>query len=178
MPRPPVTLAIAGAALALAALPVAAQRPHLDLGGGASFPVGTLGDAQDAGWHALVAIGYRPPLSGLGFRLDGSYHRLHSPGTGDTPGRDFRALAVTGNVVREGPALAVRPYVLAGAGLYRTELEGGEARTHPGATLGAGLRFHLLAVDAFVEARYHAMLDALPGGGTGHLVPLTLGITF
>jgi opacity protein-like surface antigen len=181
MPRTLSALVATTAALALAAAPAAAQRPQVSLGGGASFPTSDLGDAQDAGWHGLVSMGYRPPLLPIGFRIDGMSRRLGAQSVGGSAGRDFRAMAVTGNVVLEAPALAVRPYLIGGAGLYNTKFEGAEGRSNAGFNVGAGLRFHLLAFDSFVEARYHTVVDALGTGDNeraAHFVPVTFGISF
>ncbi|HEU4630257.1 MAG TPA: outer membrane beta-barrel protein [Gemmatimonadaceae bacterium] len=181
MPRTLSTLLAATAALALAAAPAAAQRPQISLGGGATFPLDDLGDVQDAGWHGLVAMGYRPPLFPLGFRIDGMYHQLGGQGVGGVAAGDFRTIAVTGNVVLEAPALAVRPYVIGGVGLYNTKFEGAEGRSNVGFNAGVGLRFHLLDFDSFVEARYHTALDALGStedGRAARYVPVTFGISF
>lgn len=181
MSRTLSALVAATTALALATAPAAAQRPQVSLGGGATFPLDDLGDAQDVGWHGLIAMGYRPPLFPIGFRIDGMYHQLGGQDVGGGTAGDFRAIAVTGNVVLEAPALAVRPYVIGGVGLYNTKFEGAEGRNNIGFNVGAGLRFHLLDFDSFVEARYHTALDALGGPNderAARFVPVTFGISF
>ena len=174
-------LAVAVAALAISATAAEAQRPQLGIGGGTSLPTSDLGEAQAAGWHGLVSMGYRPPMFPLGFRLDGSYHSLAGEQVGGLPDRNFRAVSVTGNVVAEAPGLAVRPYLVGGAGYYNTKLQGLESRDSFGLNGGVGLKFRLMDFESFVEARYHHAIDAL---GTGNdkraasFVPVTFGISF
>ena len=179
MIRNPSKLTIAAAALALAASTAAAQRPTVGVGGGATFPVGDVGDQNGAGWHGLITMGYRPAASVLGFRLDGMYHDM---GADDVAGaRDLRAIALTGNLVVEMPGTAVRPYLIGGAGLYNTRFEGLESSNNLGLNAGAGLKFRFYDFDTFVEARYHAALDAVTRNGedrSAQFVPVTFGISF
>ena len=172
-------LTVAAAALALTAAAAGAQRPTVGLGGGATFPVDDVGETNGAGWHGLVTMGYRPAASALGFRLDGMYHDL---GADDVAGaRDLRAIALTGNIVLEMPGMNVRPYLVGGAGLYNTRFEGLESNNNLGLNAGVGLKFRFMEFDTFVEARYHAALDAVQRGGedrAAQFVPVTFGISF
>ena len=177
------TLATA-AALALvagSAGSAAAQRPQVGIGGGATLPVSDLSDIQSTGWHGLVTMGYRPAMSPVGFRLDGMYHSLGGEETGPGTNRDFRAIALTGNVVVEAPGMAVRPYLIGGAGLYNTKLEGAESKNNLGINGGLGLKFRVMDFDTFVEARYHTAIDALGSGDnerSASFVPITFGVSF
>ena len=176
------TFVAASTMLAVAATSAAAQaRPQLSLGGGVTLPTGDLGEGADAGWHGQVSLGYRPPLYPVGFRIDGAYTDLGA----SNAGADFRAVSVTGNVVIEAPGLVVRPYLIGGVGLYNTKISTLDSRNNFGVNGGAGLRFRLMDFDAFVEARYHAALDALPGATlvddgerSAQYVPITFGIAF
>jgi hypothetical protein len=173
--------AIALAALTVSAAAAEAQRPQLTIGGGTSLPTSDLGEALAAGWHGMVSMGYRPPMFPLGFRLDGAYHSLGGEQVGGMPDRNFRAVSVTGNVVAEAPGLAVRPYLVGGAGLYNTKLQGLESRNSLGLNGGVGLKFRLMDFESFVEARYHHALDALGSGDdkrAASFVPVTFGISF
>ncbi|HEX5579962.1 MAG TPA: outer membrane beta-barrel protein [Gemmatimonadaceae bacterium] len=166
------------AALVLTAGAAHAQRPQVGIGAGASIPVSDLSDANAAGWHGLVTMGYRPAMSPVGFRLDGMYHDMKGE---QALNPDFRAIAVTGNVVLEAPGMAVRPYLIAGAGLYNTKLQGAESKNNLGLNGGAGLKFRLAGFDTFVEARYHTAIDALGSGSnetSASFVPITFGVSF
>lgn len=164
--------------LSAAATTAAAQaRPQLSVGGGVTLPTGDLGDATDAGWHGQLSLGYRPPLYPVGFRIDGAYHDLGA----SSGGADFRAISVTGNVVVEAPGLVVRPYLIGGVGLYNTKAGELDGRNNLGVNGGAGLRFRLMELDAFVEGRYHAAFDAFGSGDdetSAQYVPITFGISF
>lgn len=169
---------VSALALAATATSAAAQaRPQLSLGGGVTLPTGDLGEGTDAGWHGQVSLGYRPPLYPVGFRIDGAYHDLGA----SSGGADFRAISVTGNVVVEAPGLVVRPYLIGGVGLYNSKVATLDGRNNFGVNGGAGLRFRLMELDAFVEARYHAALGAIGSGDderAAQYVPITFGIAF
>jgi hypothetical protein len=155
-----------------------AQRPQLSVGGGTSLPTGNLGQSQAAGWHGQVSMGYRPAMSPIGFRIDGMYHDL---GSDLTNGSNFRTVAVSGNAVVEAPGMAVRPYLVGGAGLYNTKFQGAQSRNNLGLNGGVGLKFRMLDLESFVEARYHTALDATGTGSTeraASFVPITFGISF
>jgi opacity protein-like surface antigen len=171
-------LVAATAALVLTAGAAAAQRPQLSIGGGTSLPTGDLGTSQAAGWHGQVSMGYRPAMSPVGFRIDGMYHDLAAEATS---GANFRTVAVSGNAVIEAPGMAVRPYLIGGAGLYNTKFQGVQSRNNLGLNGGVGLKFRMLDLETFVEARYHTALDAA-GPSTdqraANFVPITFGISF
>ena len=175
MLRRSFALASALALAATASTAVAQARPQLSVGGGVTLPTGDLGEGADAGWHGQVSLGYRPPLFPLGFRIDGNYNDVGGSAA------DFRAISVTGNVVLEAPGIAVRPYLIGGAGLYNTKVGSLEGRNNLGLNGGAGLRFRLMDFDAFVEGRYHAALNALGADDderAAQYIPITFGISF
>ena len=171
-------ITIATAALALTAGAAAAQRPQLSVGGGVAVPTGDLGQAQSAGWHGQVSMGYRPPLFPLGFRVDGLYHDM----AGDLEGAaNFRTAAVSGNLVLEAPGLVVRPYLIGGVGYYNTKFQNTTSRNDVGLNGGVGLKFRLADLESFVEARYHTAMNAIgPEGNerSARFVPITFGISF
>src|ERR1700744_1569627 len=52
-----------------------AQNPlHFNVAAGAAVPTGDFGNAADVGYNLTVGLGLRPPLSPLGFRVEGSYN--------------------------------------------------------------------------------------------------------
>jgi hypothetical protein len=171
-------LVLTAAALAVSAGTAAAQRPQLSVGGGVAVPAGDLGEAQSAGWHGQISMGYRPPMYPVGFRVDGLYHDM----AGDFAGASsFRTAAVSGNVVLEAPALAVRPYLIGGVGYYNTKFQGNASRDGVGLNGGVGLKFRLADLESFVEARYHTAMDAIGPDGSeraARFVPITFGVSF
>ena len=69
---------------------------------------------------------------------------------------------------------AVRPYVVAGAGTYRTDLGGGPREIHFGYGWGGGVQFGRSRVKPYAEVRVLRIAD----GGTPRIVPLSLGVRF
>src|SRR3954468_9666361 len=77
---------LAVAAFALMA-PVAMAQAQLKfgVGAGASVPSGDLADGVETGYHALVTAGIKPPLSPVGFRVDGMFNQFgFKGGSGDS----------------------------------------------------------------------------------------------
>jgi opacity protein-like surface antigen len=86
----------------------------------------------------------------------------------------------------------VRPYVIAGIGMYKSEFEvsfegvsGSFDDTRVGFNGGAGVRFGLGGLAAFVEARYHTTtievdLDDFGTSGSQRIsfIPVSFGIQF
>lgn len=66
----------------------------------------------------------------------------------------------------------VQPYLLAGAGTYRTELSIGIRELHFGLAGGAGATFGRGRIRPFVEARVLRVVD----GGTPRIIPIALGV--
>ena len=88
----------------------------------------------------------------------------------------MRRVTAGGHRPRAAPGAGRR-----GAGLYHTKVANADGRNNLGLNGGGGLRFRLMDFDAFVEARYHAALNAI-GSGDGEraaqYVPITFGIAF
>lgn len=168
-----------------AALLFPAHRAHaqpmssLGVAAGATVPVGNYGDFTEVGYHAMLVLDVHPPLSPLGFRLDGMFSELNFSDEVASSGKS-RIWAGTANLVYNTGALG--PYLIGGLGLYGTSISGtnvviGTTRTETklGINGGVGLRIPLTGFHAFIEARYHKVFDS---DDDVAIVPLTFGVVF
>ena len=98
-------------------------------------------------------------------------------------------LGGTANAVFAFPSASpIRPYLLAGPGLYngKTTIDGlgsSESQTKLGMNAGAGFDFGMGKAQLFAEARFNAILkgtvDATSGAEkTAYMIPLTVGLRF
>ncbi len=180
---------IRGAVLGLAVL-VGAQAAHAQglsfgVGGGIVVPTGSLADATGTGWNGTAQLRVKPPVSPLGFQVDAFYTRFSLDGVdGHT-----RMLGGTANALFAFPSASpVRPYLLAGPGLYngKTTIDGlgsSQSDTKFGMNAGAGFDFGMGKAQLFAEARFHAIfkgaVDATSGNETtAYMIPLTVGLRF
>jgi hypothetical protein len=161
------------------AVEVAAQdRPFtFGLAGGASFPLGEIADEYDAGFHLaglfeLASLGNLP----LGLRLEGGFQKF----THDD--ESLTHLFGRVNAVRDLGASGL--YLIGGVGLYNSEEDHGGhdhdgddhgAETFFGFNGGAGWRTAVGPLNAFVEARFHTVLDDVH---TQFFVPISVGFRF
>lgn len=152
---------------ALSAAPAAAQS-RIILGGGSSLALGKLADSLLApiaggannGPHAVLGYEYISK-SGLGFRVDGMWHRLSTDlnTTGDKV--RLRVLNVTGDLVYVLPtAGGAKPYLLGGGGFYSIKptgdgVSGAETINKFGLNVGAGLDVNAGRIVIFTEGRFH-----------------------
>ncbi|HKO14761.1 MAG TPA: outer membrane beta-barrel protein [Gemmatimonadaceae bacterium] len=174
MIRFPFLAAVLAGALCLAARALHAQSgAALGVEVGATAPVSDYGNGRDLGYHLGVALDVRAPLTPIGFRADGMYHELKFTNR-DAKTRIWAATADI--VVHGGGAPALTPYLLGGAGIYnvrRPEFLGQSSVTNAGVNVGGGLRFGLTGFSAFIEARYHKVIDQ-----DVRIVPITFGLLF
>ena len=177
---------LVSALLVVVALPAAAQmKPTFGVSAGASFPTGDFGDAFKSGYNVNALLGFRPPVSPVGFRIEGMYSRFDFKGT-NAGGVHTNMLAGIGNVVigGGGPEGTVHPYAIGGVGIYnlKTAANGTESpgETKAGFNIGAGLDLPLSGITAFVEARYHIVLtgSGTDGGSNTAFVPVSVGVRF
>lgn len=179
------------ASLALAGTPAAAhaqQGATFAVSGGASVPLGDLGDFTSTGYHVQLSLEGRPPaVAAPTLRVDGLYAGFG----GKDGGAGVNLWTINANIVfnaaRDRASGGVRPYFLGGVGYYnvKPDLDGAEGRGVFGFDAGAGLNFELgEGLGAFVEARYHHALNAFEGGlltgedRPARFVPVTFGIRF
>jgi len=188
----------------LATSPVEAQTlqavrtTDFALSAGVSFPQGDAGDVFDTGFIVSGAVNYRPVNSLLGYRVEGLYTRLGAEmgNTLDTPGESyslsgrFGVLGLTGNVVLNIPtASAIRPYLIGGAGAYRTTTKWSmecslcsqatpsvsKTDTDFGLNGGAGVEFRLGTLRPYVEGRFHSIFTS---GDNVNFIPVQIGLRF
>lgn len=166
--------AVLAAALVLIAPTVQAQT-SLIFAAGATMPIGSTGDGLDAGYHATIGVGIKPPLAPLGARVEGMFNENAFKGASDAK---MRIMAVTANGTWTA---APQAYLIGGLGMYNSKCAGtcgllaGESDTDFGFNIGGGLNIPLTGLGVFVEARLHMIQSE---GETMKLLPITVGIKF
>jgi hypothetical protein len=149
------------------------------LGGGATFPLGEIGDEFEAGLHinGLVQSG---ALGALPFGLRGEVGYQTFSHDDDT----LRHIVGRVNAVIPFAGRSdAQPYLIAGVGLYNSKEEtdhgdhthGGEAENFLGLNAGVGIRWSLGGLNTFVEARFHNVFD---DHHAQRFIPFSLGILF
>lgn len=176
-------------AIAFAATSAAAQVRGV-VGVGLSVPVGDFADetggaAQSGGGTALAGLEWVPAGRTFGLRVDGAYNRFCTSAC-DEAGGDldvrYRFLNANLNGLMELPVGAdgnLRPYLLAGIGIYGYRLEGddvpaavAESQTDFGVNGGLGVTYQLGRVGLFTEGRFH---NVFATGSDLQYVPITVG---
>ena len=160
------------------AVPASAQsRLELSVAGGLT-PVaqGDWDRGYAGGAHAQIAVTLPRALGPLGVRGEAFVHGFRRETFGDLLSRRTTLPGAAASAVLPiGPATAaLRPYLLAGGGTYRTEVGGGGPEWHFGLSGGGGVQLGHGRFGAFVEARLHQVYD----GSTPRLVPVSLGLRF
>ncbi len=170
------------ALIALAFAPVAgalrAQRlEFVGAGGGVVVPTGSFGDVDKAGWHvAALAVGR--VKGSVHFTVDALYAQTsHS---GGVSGSSTLAGGSVGAALFLGPdTRGLRPYVSAGAGVFRVNVSvpgfGSAAATRLVPTFGAGVTVGTGRRRGFVAVRYVSV-------GTSpqktSFIPISAGLIF
>lgn len=175
--------------LGMLALPLAAQAQTtrsvaVGVSGGLSLPMGDLGDALESGYNVTGHLYYAPTTMKIGFRGDVGYDKWKSKSDGNGVDADLNILSFTANgLYTFGESTAsMRPYLLVGAGAYRskssTEVLGvssSETSTDAGIQGGLGLSFKLSGFSTFLEAKY---VNVFTEGNSSNFLPITFGIRF
>ena len=131
--------AVVGLAVVLSAQAAQAQGLSFGVGGGIVVPTGSLSDGVGTGWSGTAQLRVKPPVSPLGFQVDAFYTRFSLDGIDG----HSRMLGGTANAVFAFPSASpLRPYLLAGPGLYngKTTIDGlgsSESQTKLGLNAGA-----------------------------------------
>jgi hypothetical protein len=166
-------------AAALVAAPASAQvvKPlHFGIAGGATMPMGDVGDAVKMGYHATGIVTFSMPAMPVSLRADVSYNRNSWK---DGVAGNVNGIWATANAQYTLPGVAIRPYLLAGVGMYRTggEIDGTklDATNDLGINGGAGVRFNLGGLSSFAEARLH---NVFTEGSASRWVPVSFGFMF
>lgn len=148
--------------------------------GGLTLPAGDLGDLHDSGFHYDVALLLN--LAGFPIMLRPEFSltqmKLKDPAGTPTATSDMtKLMALMGNI--ELP-LAGGLYLLAGGGLLSLDFAGSESSSKIGFDAGAGFRFALGGIRAFVEARLGAASyeQGKFGFSKAQFIPVTFGLVF
>jgi len=159
-------------------------------GVGLSVPVGDFADetggaAEAGGATALAGIEWLPQGKSFGLRVDGAYNRFCTSACDEaTSDRDirYRFLNATLNGLMEFPLGAegnLRPYMLAGVGLYNYRLEGDDvtagaddSQSDFGVNGGLGLTYAMGRVGVFAEGRFH---NVFATGSDLQFIPMMVG---
>ena len=171
---------LAVAAFALMAPIAMAQAqiiPKLGIAGGATLPTGDLKDHAESGYHGLVTLSIHPPLSPVGFRVDGLFTQMNGTTTSDPK---MRIIGANANAILSMPGvpLLISPYLIGGVGMYSTKSTLGSVSTSssdPAVNVGVGLKFGLAGFGAFGEVRYHAVMS--DAATKVRFIPITFGIS-
>jgi len=163
-----------GAASASAGAQFSSNPFQIGAAAGIAFPTGDLGDIANTGYNVTVALGYKPALNPIGVRIEAAYNQF---GLKDVDG-NVNIPAFTGNLVYSLPGISFSPYVIGGAGLYRTNVDidgGGSAgENHFGFNAGGGIKIPISSsFETFVEARYSRVTV---DNGSMSFIPITVGI--
>jgi len=177
----------------LAALPSLAQAQaaparaiSFGVSGGASLPMGNLGDIAETGYNLGAHILLSPPsFTNLSFRGDVTFDRWALKGTiANAADANLRALGVAANAIfRASSAMTMRPYAIGGVGFYSAKGSGtiggltvsDESDNNFGIQAGAGLEFQLSGFTTFLEAKF---VNVFSENNSTNWVPVTFGIRF
>jgi outer membrane protein with beta-barrel domain len=182
------TAALAAACVVLPATRANAQLT-LGVGGGASFPVGSLHDQFVTGYNVLAQLGIGLPSWPVGLRVDGMFNQMNHRATvasGNLQLWTANANVVWNIVPISTAGAGVTPYLIGGLGYYNSSFHvsasgssfGGGGNTHAnnfGLNGGAGIKAGVATLSVFVEARYHYVFVS---GGHIQFIPITAGIIF
>jgi hypothetical protein len=160
-------------ALFMLITPVAAEaQPRLMLGGGLTTPNGDVSTSSNPGYHVRASMEIGIPTLPVGFRGDGTLHKMSSSQAGL---EDTQVLAGSLSIVYTLPGVGLQPYMLGGLGAYRVSAGTENApvtQTSRGYHGGFGVSVGGLLFGAFAEIRY--VLVPTPDN-TVRMIPFTLG---
>ena len=185
------TMLLVAGAVALATSTAQAQYSDTEaggvrflIGGGTSLALGDFGDAYNNGPHGLLGIAFQPVGFPVGIRIDGMYHRI----SGDEevlPGDDINTQVINGtaNAVYSfstSTETPIRPYILAGGGVYNIKPvgddvpDGIDGDTKFGINAGAGFDYRASEnLGIFLEGRFHLIFTE---GTNTNVLPISLGV--
>jgi opacity protein-like surface antigen len=185
-------------ALVLGAPTVGAQRTRAhssssaitwSAGAGMSIPTGDLSNGAANGFHLQGASSYHRLGWPIDLRAELAYHHFGEKDftiAGARPNQNVSATnksSMIAGIVDASYSLnsvgRVRPYLLAGPGVYNTRAEvsrngatpTNSSETKVGLNAGAGMNFSFIGRRAFLEARYNHVDQAA-------WIPITFGIRF
>ena len=170
-------------AFALAAGSAQAQKPiSLGIAAGVSMPQGNYGDVAGNGYHATAALGLGLPLLPVGLRIEGSYNRFALSEEMEAlvgEAGNWSLASATANLTYSLPlpAVVVSPYVIGGGGMYwgSCSADACDTQSDFGYNAGVGVKFMMLVMSAYAEARYHSVQTE---GESTNYMPITIGFMF
>lgn len=162
------------AVLALLPLQIASGQARFSVSGGLAAPMSDLGDEADLGYHVAAGLNFGGSYLPIGARLEGSLSGFSLKNFNE----DVRILNATANAVVNIGQQNDSPYLIGGVGLYNSKYGNADSENAVGVNLGGGLRFPIGGLNAFFEARYHAMLGDRSAGAKLQYIPITLGVLF
>ena len=173
-------------AVVLPSSAIAQKTYAIGVGGGAAIPVGNhLSDTQNVGYNGTVMLAVGVEDLPFGLRLDGMFNQfgrrdILTPQSGGAGAYSFRIMGALANLVYAFPGSTAKPYLVAGAGLYNTKLNGAGSKSENdwGFNGGVGATFGIGSVAMFLESRYHSISRSDDKGGVVQFVPITLGLLF
>ena len=156
--------------------------------GGASIPMGDVGDFFNTGYNVTGHLLLSPAsMPRLGFRADVSWDSWKAKEIlGVDPDYSLRNLGVSANVIFKSAApMSIKPYVLGGVGVFNAKGTGDfgstagsgetESSTNAGIQAGGGLEFQLSGFTTFLEAKF---VNSFTEGKATRWVPITFGVRF
>jgi opacity protein-like surface antigen len=172
-------IAVAGIVAAAPAAQAQGYSPfQIGASGGIAFPTGDLGTGTNTGYNIAVSVGYKPQFSPLAVRGEAAWNQFGFSNGGNG---NINIPSFTGNLEYGLPlGMSFSPYIIGGAGLYRTSADiGGNTSNSSndfGWNVGGGVKIPLTtSFETFVEARYNSVST---NGTTLSFIPVTVGIMF
>jgi len=184
-----------GVGLVLALGVVSATPMHAQVrgivGAGVSVPVGDFADengggAKSRGGTALLGAEWIPAGRNIGIRVDGDFSQFCTTFCDQAGGAlDIKHQVLNANLsgvleLPVGSTGKIRPYLLAGVGVYNHELRGDDvassaeaSQTDFGVSGGLGLNLNVGRVGIFAESRFH---NVFTDGSDLQYVPMLLGL--
>jgi Outer membrane protein beta-barrel domain len=161
------------------------------IGAGLSVPVGDFADANGGGAKAgggtaFLGAEWLPIGRNVGVRVDADFTQFCTTFCDATGGNlDVKHQVLNANLsgILEFPMGTtgnIRPYLLAGAGVYSHKLHGndvavgaGDSQTDFGVSGGLGLNFDVGRFGLFAESRFH---NVFANGSDLQYIPMTVGV--
>jgi hypothetical protein len=150
---------------------------------GASIPVGDFSeDFAGNGWHVGALLQWNSPTVPVGIRADGTYHNFGNSGTGTFDPTMF--VGTINGMFQLSSTSTVRPYVIAGGGVYNERCNICDSQTKFGVNGGVGVNVPLSGISTIIEARFHLIFDKVEATGDQRqignttFIPISVGVLF
>lgn len=181
-----LSIALAASLMVATLAPAARAQVTLGLGGGPTFPTGSLSNAYGTGFNGMINLGLGVPAFPLGFRANGLFDQLPvKSATGFSGHTQIYSVSANAILTTTGIPI-VAPYLIGGVGYYNnhysvnlsgtTVVAGGSTTANNlGINGGGGFRFGVATLSLFAEVRYHYVFN---GSSHYQFVPITVGVMF